>query len=205
MWIFPCSNTTNRSLDLQDEERSEETSEPDQRGRKRCENAKFLGGFRLWRWVGKQGLHFLAVTWNPKQPPVSCPLPGPAGSHPKASVTALNPPGLWSQQPQQWWFCPFPFNRGNIPPLGCSQTQDWAYWLHKITLMLRFLQLSNRKFHGKFWNPKTLHFLNSSGGKYCFQYIFFKSFLRTGVPWTYCFVFICSFLLFHFTKWMVFW
>lgn len=111
------------------------------------ENAKFLGGFRLWRWVGKQGLHFLAVTWNPNQPPVSCPPARTCWKSHHDFSDSFKPP---EQQPQQWWFCPFPFNRGKIPPLGCTQTQDWAYWLHKTTLMYDPCSSQTENFMGNF-------------------------------------------------------
>lgn len=77
---------------------------------------------------GKQGLHFLAVTWHQTHPPVPLSLSQDLlGVIPWASGTAQKAPhGFWSQtkQPQQWWFCLLLFNRGKIPPLWGTQTYD---------------------------------------------------------------------------------
>lgn len=56
MWIFPCIITTNRSLDLQDEERSGENSEP-KRGRKR--KCQVFGRVQALKMGGEAGVAFL--------------------------------------------------------------------------------------------------------------------------------------------------
>lgn len=186
--------------------RSEETSEPIQRGRKRSENGtrgkfgrvqplKMDGGSRGWiSWLSSG----LKTTHQ-------CPYPSPRScwKSPHGLQWLLENP-LRGSDPR-----PSSLSSDGFVP-SCSTEEKfhlydalkhralsfWAYnWQHKITLMVWPWKILNRKFKGKFWNPKTPHFLESSGKKIMFSIYILQE---------HCFVFLCTFLLFHIIKWMVF-
>lgn len=77
--MFPCSNTTNRTLNLQDElqdlRKSLSLTKGAGKGLKIAHEASFWEGSGFEDgWGGKQGLHFLAVIWNQNHSPVSLSL-----------------------------------------------------------------------------------------------------------------------------------
>lgn len=143
------------------------------------------GQEKVWKWHmrqvfgrvqalkmdgGEAGAAFLGCHLESK-PLTSVPLslPGPAGSHPMGFSDCFKiPTGALIPDPaaSAMMVLSLPVQqRENSTFMMHSNTKLSPSELHKITLMLWPRQFSNRKFHGKFWNPKTPHFLESSGGK----------------------------------------
>lgn len=120
-----------------------------------------LGGFSLLRWMGESRVAFLCCHLESK-PPTSVPIavPGAAGSHPMGFSDCFGIPTgalIPDQAASAMMVLSLPVQQRKNPPLWCTQTQDslllreYYNWLHKITFVLWPQQLSNRKFHGKFW------------------------------------------------------
>lgn len=125
MQMFPCSNTTNRTLNLQDElqdlRKSLSLTKGAGKGLKMAHEASFWEGSGFEDGWGEAGAAFLGCHLESK-PLTSVPLslPGPAGSHPMGFSDCFKiPTGALIPDPaaSAMMVLSLPVQRGKIPPL----------------------------------------------------------------------------------------
>lgn len=187
------------------------------KGQKVAQGTGFWVRARHWRWMGgSTGCASWPFGIRLQNPPAKCLHPSPRSLlqvtpwTPVTGIKSCAPHAGPSPRPSS--LCdnilfPFCLTEENFHLYDAFKHRSLSFWtynrLPEITLILWSQQLSNRKFYGKFWKPKTPCILWSSGEKNN-VFSISKSLLRFEMPWTYYFIFFCSFLLFHVTKWMVF-